>query len=159
MAEPVWLGLPLQVEQVVTADQARLLVQLLRLLSFRVRLDGVTWTATAPAGWVTDLTSWPWWLPGRREGRHTPASIVHDRLYADGHAWMDGRRVAISRAQADRMYALAAASLGVGRVYRWMLHRAVRLGGGGPWRRARVAEMRERAIQLALAGGTEVIHE
>lgn len=99
-----------------------------------------------PAGWITDLTSIPWWLPWkRREGEHTAASVAHDKLYADGSIltanttsdgilWLPSR---ITRKEADELYLEAMLSLGVGPELARMIYLGVRLGGWRPWRRYR----------------------
>ncbi len=96
-------------------------------------------------------------------GRHARAAIIHDFLYrvkgqthmalshlsepgqpmlraADIQAYLDltdarpeVNTTTYTRAQADDIFREAMAVVGVGKIQRNIMHRAVRLGGGGGW--------------------------
>ncbi len=90
-------------------------------------------TITVPAGFSSDLASIPRLarpLIGVLE-RHAPAAVVHDWLYLRG---------GVSRRAADRIFLTAMATMGVGRLRRWVMYAAVRLGGRKIWRRYRDRE-------------------
>ena len=79
-----------------------------------------------PAGFVTDLTSIPWylwsWLPNN--GPYMHAAIVHDWLY-----WDQSR----SREEADAILQIDMADLRVGYVTRQIIYWAVRWRGQSAW--------------------------
>lgn len=109
-----------------------------------IRVTQQNTVVTVPAGWVTDLTSIPWWLPfRRREGTHTLASIVHDYLYAKGEVVSldtighHHQTLSIYRVFADQFYRDVMVELGVGRYRRNLIYRGVRLGGWVPWNKYR----------------------
>lgn len=90
-----------------------------------------------PAGFKTDLASIPrpLWAILPKSGKYDKAAVVHDYLYA-----VNG----VTREEADQVLREAMEALGVGRVTRWLIYRAVRLGGRFPWKRYRDAEARAR---------------
>lgn len=88
---------------------------------------------------TTDLASIPffatWLVP--RDGKHTPAALLHDSLYADA------RRIAATRGrvkafeEADRVFRGAMDVTGVPLVRRWLMFAAVAIGTrlrGSRWR-------------------------
>ncbi len=89
-----------------------------------------------PDGLLTDLSSVPRWgrLLVGRVGPHLEASIVHDWLYV---AWqVEGLEpTGEMRKFADDVFLAAMREAGVGSVMCWLIHRAVRWGGGGPFKR------------------------
>ena len=98
--------------------------------------EAVDLPLAVPAGMLTDLSSvprWGRWLVGR-VGPHLEASIVHDWLYV---AWqVEGLEPTDTmRKFADDVFLAAMRKAGVGSVMSWLIHRAVRLGGGGPFKR------------------------
>ena len=128
-------------------------------------LEPFTWTGTrgdtvtVPAGTVTDLASVPWWLRGviAHDGRIARAAIVHDvlcdelrayraarlkRWHADPDVtWKDTATLypapAFSAVDADGVFRLILAELGVHPVRRAIYWEGVRAGAAGsPWRRA-----------------------
>lgn len=71
----------------------------------------------------TDMASVPWvftWLVPR-SGRFLPAAVLHDALVIPG-AYLGP---VISRPEADRLFRLAAADLGTGRIRAWLMWAAV----------------------------------
>ena len=91
---------------------------------------------SVPAGLLTDLSSvprWGRWLVGR-VGPHLEASIVHDWLYV---AWqVEGLEpTGTMRKFADDVFLAAMRKAGVGSTMSWLIHRAVRWGGSGPFER------------------------
>lgn len=84
---------------------------------FRVPADGGTLT--------TDLASVPqfltWLVP--KDGRHTPAAILHDALMPSGTRLYDGPKV--DRVEADRIFRNAMRHLGVPFLRRWIIWSAV----------------------------------
>lgn len=94
-------------------------------------------------GFDTDYASVPrgLWNLYPPDGAYSPAAWVHDWLYWNQE--LNGK--AVKREEADAVFLEAMTALGIGWVTRRILHRAVRLGGGGPWERVR----RERWGELA----------
>lgn len=58
-----------------------------------VLVDGVV--ISFPKGWVTDITSSPWWAYSiiAQTGPHAPAALLHDRLLELGYARSYARSV------------------------------------------------------------------
>jgi hypothetical protein len=79
-----------------------------------------------PAGFVTDLTSVPWylwsWLPA--DGPYMHAAIIHDWLY-----WDQTR----PREEADNILWVDMTDLKVGDATRLAIYKAVRWRGGSAW--------------------------
>ncbi len=101
------------------------------------KLAGNDREITVPQGMVTDLASVPWFarIFIGRVGRHLEASIVHDFLYI---AWQDvaGRGARDEdRKFADRLMQVAMKKAKVGAINRCLIYAAVRIFGGGPYRR------------------------
>ena len=103
----------------------------------RFKLQGAGRQVTVPEGMVTDLSSVPWiarWIIGR-VGPHLEASIVHDFLYI---AWQDvegrGPREQ-DREFADKLLRVAMEEASVGPIRRYLIYAAVRMFGGGAYRR------------------------
>ena len=67
-----FIGLPLRLEMLATRKA------IWRVMSeYSYSVEG--FSVKGPNAWIIDLTSIPWWIPFlRREGEHTPASVVHD---------------------------------------------------------------------------------
>jgi hypothetical protein len=78
-----------------------------------------------PEGFVTDFASVPsaFHFAVQPFGRHAPAAVVHDYLYAIGQPG--------KRALADRIFLHAMRESGVPPIRRTLMYWAVRLGGGG----------------------------
>lgn len=96
-----------------------------------------------PAGFTTDFASIPriFHTLFPKNGKHDAAAIVHDYLYryqplVQGRAPLRAM-VRISRLDADRIFRRIMKELGVGCIRRNLMYRAVRLGGGIPWRKSR----------------------
>jgi len=139
-----WNGLPLRLEMISRTpahvehcqhkkipDNGGPHWELLREIRWEFTLDDdIRLPFVVPAGWITDLTSIPWWVPFvHREGLHTPASVLHDFLYAKpGHR---------KRSAVDELYLYAMKDNGVRRITRMAIYRGVRLGGWKAWRRYR----------------------
>lgn len=87
------------------------------------------------AGFDTDYASVPrgLWNLYPPDGPYSPAAWVHDWLY--WYQELNGQPV--TREQADAVILEAMTALGIGWFTRRIIHRAVRVGGGGPWKRAR----------------------
>jgi hypothetical protein len=109
----------------------------------------------APAGWVTDLTSIPSFLPLKKEGLHTPASIIHDVLYAEGEIRMEQsgvfQTVPVTRKEADQIYREAMKTLHVKKIKRRLIYWGVRMGGWRAWgryRKGKKSRLMERAVSL-----------
>jgi hypothetical protein len=73
----------------------------------QVTIDGLI--LCAPAGFGSDGTSIPEWLPIRREGEWSTGSLVHDAGYCLGHgfrllAWGGLDCVRVTRAQVDESW-------------------------------------------------------
>ena len=93
-----------------------------------------------PAGFVTDFASVPrifWRLIGPptgygRDAAYGKAAVIHDFLY-----FTPGTR---SRQDCDDVFLEAMTDLGVSKARRTLMHLAVRVGGGWPWRRYRQQE-------------------
>lgn len=143
-----WVGLPLQIEHLGTIPG--FVVRLLRPVSLTIWIDEFRYRVEVPLGWVTDLTSSPEQLPLRKEGRWTPASVVHDFLYATGRVTKmfhpddsvlrfrfdhDGLRV--TRRLADQIFREAMLSLGTSVSATRVRHWGARFGGWVRWRKAR----------------------
>ena len=86
-------------------------------------------------GFDTDYASVPrgLWNLYPPDGPYSPAAWIHDYLY--WYQEINGEPV--ERHEADEVFLQAMASLGIGWFTRNVLYRAVRTGGGGPWKRAR----------------------
>ena len=85
---------------------------------------------TVPAGTQTDFASVPMGLHNLfpKDGEYTPAAIIHDFLYQT--CGLHGR---FTRKQCDAIFLEAMEVIGVGKVRRWIIHRAVRMGGWAAW--------------------------
>jgi hypothetical protein len=88
---------------------------------------------TVPADFVTDFASipralWSIYPPAGKWGR---AAVIHDYLYAVGDR---------PRIECDQVFLEAMEVLGVPWVRRHLLYRAVRVGGGKPWKAHRIAQ-------------------
>jgi len=83
-----------------------------------------------PAGFVTDFASIPRWLwfLAPPFGRHAPAAVLHDYLYAIGQQG--------ARRYADFLFREAMRSSGVPRLRRLAMYFAVRVGGARGYGRA-----------------------
>ena len=125
-----FVGLPLKLELLATKRSVWRVVE-------SYRYEGKEFSVEVPALWVTDLTSIPWWLPfWRREGEHTPASVVHDVVYARGRVMRDKGEQKVARLFADRqVYLRAMEDLQTPRVRRRLLYLGVRIGGWWTWNR------------------------
>lgn len=93
--------------------------KLQRELRYQSRADGVF---TVPAGIITDLASIPhifrvFLSPA---GKYARATVLHDWLY---------KTRSVSRETADALLLEGSEALGVGRLTRWAMHRAVRAFG------------------------------
>jgi hypothetical protein len=133
-----FIGLPLRLEMLAT-----------RKATWRVMsaytYKGDEFSVAVPAAWVTDLTSIPWWIPFlRREGNHTPASVVHDVVYAKGTVTKDGQAEEVDRLFADKeVYFRAMEVRNTPPLRRNVIYWGVRLGGWYSWGRYRRKQRRE----------------
>lgn len=103
-------------------------------------------TFTVPPGFYTDFASVPraLWSLVAPYGRHTKAAVLHDYLYAErpmvtiAHDEFGQPLLSpITRLDADGIFRRCLREAGVGRVKRYAMYWAVRLFGGGVWRKAR----------------------
>ena len=87
---------------------------------------------TVPKGFPTDLASIPRIFRSivSKDGPNRWAAIVHDYVYS-----LKGEKYGISRKDADKIFLEAMTNLGVSRRKRWIMHKAVRIGGWVPWKR------------------------
>ncbi len=130
-----FIGLPLSLDILPLARATWRVARALRFIEGPI-------IVRVPVGWVTDLTSIPFYLPIRKEGLHTPASVIHDVLYAKAQVTYDmgdGSTVeqAISRKQADQIYRRAMRALSVAPWRIRLIYCGVRAGGWWAWRRYR----------------------
>jgi hypothetical protein len=96
-----------------------------------------------PKGFKTDFASIPRVFQSLipSHGRFDAAAIVHDYLYRHkpkviGYSgWGDYKR--ITRKEADGVFRRIMKELGVGRIRRNLMYRAVRMGGWAPWGKSR----------------------
>lgn len=90
-----------------------------------------------PIGFTTDLASIPRVFRGifPGHGTYTPAAVVHDYLYhSKGTITLyDGTEWSYTRKQADEMFLEAMKCCGVGRLSRYTIYAAVRVGGWASW--------------------------
>ncbi len=86
-----------------------------------------------PEGFLTDFASIPWmfWKILPKDGPYNPAAVIHDFLYAD--ALKVQGEPSITREQADKVLDEAMGVCKVAGWRRWLIYRAVRIGGKGPW--------------------------
>lgn len=98
---------------------------------YHVGKEGSLDVIVIPQGFVTDLASVPWpatmFIP--KDGTYDQAAVVHDYLY---HTLGLGGKY--NRKQCDRIFLEAMGVLGVPLWKRRIMYRAVRIGGGRPWR-------------------------
>ncbi|MGH8083501.1 MAG: DUF1353 domain-containing protein [Lysobacter sp.] len=80
-----------------------------------------------PVGFVTDFASIPrpFWSLIPRDGQYTFAAIIHDFLYWDQ---------SMPREQADLVFKYAMQDFKVPAATISIIHKAVRVGGGGAWK-------------------------
>lgn len=85
-----------------------------------------------PTGFETDLASVPrvFWSLLPPMGDYGPAAIIHDFLY---RFHRESRNREVTRAQADAVLLAAMEELGVGRLTRWTIYCAVRVGAWWAW--------------------------
>lgn len=86
-------------------------------------------------GFATDLASIPKLVPrwiAQKVDKNLEAAVIHDWLYAS-HQLDGGREIA--RDLADEIFLAAMEAAQVHWLRAWLMHLAVRLFGGGPWRR------------------------
>ncbi|MEO0982929.1 MAG: DUF1353 domain-containing protein [Pseudomonadota bacterium] len=84
-------------------------------------------SVVAPAQFETDFASIPIWARWLISpfGRHAEAAVIHDWLYAIGDRSERG-----GRRRADAVFRAALKEMGVGFLFRSVLHWSVRIGGG-----------------------------
>lgn len=113
-------------------------------------IDGNTWVILEPftyiardgeqidvhAGFVTDFASVPrlFWIIFPKTGRYGRPALLHDFAYT----YPNGR----TRAEVDDLFRSAMEDIGIGWLTRILIHRAVRIGGGGAWARQRAEDVR-----------------
>lgn len=106
------------------AKQGRTLAVVTRPYIYYHEIKGIEISVTVPEGFVTDFAS----IPGPAQiliqpfGRHAPAAVLHDFLYALGQKK--------ARAYADRLFLHAMQESGVSFFRRSLMFRMVRLFGG-----------------------------
>jgi hypothetical protein len=88
-----------------------------------------------PVGFETDLASVPWglWNILPKDGDYAPAAIIHDWLYTSHD--LCGKPC--ERAAADDILLEGMEELGIGRVRRYIIWAAVRVGGSHAWSKER----------------------
>lgn len=87
-----------------------------------------------PNGSISDGASIPrifWSIFSPFDGDYFDAAVLHDVIYRD-------RNTRFQRHEADLIFLDAMKTLGVGWIKRSIIYRAVRLGGGKPWRESRI---------------------
>jgi Protein of unknown function (DUF1353) len=87
------------------------------------RYEGSRERFEVPVDAVTDFASVPkpfqWLIP--KSGRYTKATVLHD------HLWRHGKKLKVSRSDADGIFRRAMSELGVPFLRRWVMWAAVRL--------------------------------
>lgn len=107
------------------AKRGRTLAVVTRAYTYYHEVKGIEIVVTVPEGFVTDFAS----IPGPAQiliqpfGRHAPAAVLHDFLYALGQKK--------ARAYADRLFLHAMRESGVPFLRRSVMFRMVRFFGGG----------------------------
>lgn len=113
-----------------------------REFTYFVGEEGSENKITVPEGFRTDLASVPiparWLIP--KSGRYNQAAVLHDYLYT-----IQDR----PRKEVDRIFLEAMGVLGVPKWKRWVMYRAVRIGGGRPWRMWAKKLAQDRSINQA----------
>ncbi|MDO7868850.1 DUF1353 domain-containing protein [Nocardioides jiangxiensis] len=109
----------------------------------------------ARADFLTDLASVPalftWLVP--KTGAHLPAALLHDGLCHQGaFVSPDGRRVALTRVDADRIFRDAMADAGTPLVRRWLVWAAVTTNTLWRGRDNRWSAARQWRYRLAVVG-------
>lgn len=97
-----------------------------------------------PIGFETDFASIPrglWNLFPPVGGKYDKAACIHDRLYQSPVYDNDGWLTLVDRKFADSVFKEAMEVQEVGRLSRWAIYSAVRLGGRGIWRNYREKEL------------------
>ncbi len=93
--------------------------------------DGKGGTVTAPAGFITDLTSVRWmfrWFVSRA-GPWLEAAVVHDYLYIAWQVLGDRGNRSHDRKFADDLMFASMTAAKVGHIRKWVIYLAVRAGG------------------------------
>jgi len=93
------------------------------------------------AMFLTDFASIPriaWPVIGHPAGEHGKAAVIHDWLYQYPTDGVEPETR--TRRRCDQIFLEGMKVLGVGWLKRTVMYSAVRLGGGGPWKRYRGAE-------------------
>lgn len=105
--------------------QGRTLAVVTRPYAYVHPIHGIEVTVEVPLGFVTDFASIPsiFHFIVQPFGRHAPAAVLHDYLYAIGQK--KARRLA------DRLFLNAMKDAGVPGFRRSLMYRMVRLFGGG----------------------------
>lgn len=105
--------------------QGRTLAVVTRPYAYTHPIHGKDVTIEVPLGFVTDFASIPPFFQSLIQpfGRHAPAAVLHDYLYAIGQKK--------ARALADRLFLNAMREAGVPPIRRSLMYRMVRLFGGG----------------------------
>ena len=91
------------------------------------------------AGFETDFASVPrfaWPIIGHPTGQYGKAAVVHDYLYQFPAAGVDDER---TRRRCDQIFLEGLCVLGVPWWKRTLMYSAVRVGGGGSWKKYRKA--------------------
>lgn len=105
--------------------QGRTLAVVTRPYAYMHEVRGAMVSVEIPQGFVTDFASIPSFFHFIVQpfGRHAPAAVLHDYLYALGQK--KARRLA------DRLFLNAMREAGVGALRRSLMYRMVRFFGGG----------------------------
>lgn len=105
--------------------QGRTLAVVTRPYAYLHPVHGQEVMIEVPLGFVTDFASIPAFFQSLIQpfGRHAPAAVLHDYLYAIGQKK--------ARALADRLFLNAMREAGVPVIRRSVMYRMVRLFGGG----------------------------
>lgn len=104
--------------------QGRTLAVVTRPYAYMHEIRGVNVAVEVPEGFVTDFASIPSFFHFLVQpfGRHAPAAVLHDYLYAIGQKK--------ARPIADRLFLNAMREAGVGALRRSLMYRMVRFFGG-----------------------------
>lgn len=113
-------------------------MRLHRPFSWRGVVRGRVYEIDVPENYTFDGASIPrffWRVIGGPWGPYRDAACIHDWLYSDGREAYPG----ITRDTADAIFLAILKETGISRWKAKAMYRAVRIGGGRPWRRSRLS--------------------
>lgn len=119
----------LRYEVLDETSRGRNLVKLLRPFVYRLKTEGFRITALVPKGFVSDLTSIPWflWPFFPPDGPYQKAAVIHDYLYKQG----------IPRWICDAVFRHVMEAISTSVITRCILFYGVRVGGWCSWNKYR----------------------